>query len=54
VRGPGGAFGGQFFGLGVFFCQAFSMAFQSTPSWLTKPSSSEAITARLRWPLICA
>src|SRR3989344_4995736 len=29
--------------------QAFSMAFQSTPSWLTKPSSSEAITARLSW-----
>src|SRR3990167_5925510 len=34
--------------------KAFSMSFQSTPSWLTKPSSSEAITARLRWPLICA
>ncbi len=34
--------------------QAFSMASQSTPSWLTKLSSSDATTARLRWSDICA
>jgi len=32
----------------AFFSQAFSSAVQSTPSWLAKPSSSLAITARLR------
>ena len=32
-----------------FFCQAFSSASQSTPSWLANVPSSEAITARLRW-----
>ena len=31
------------------YAPRFSMAFQSTPSWFTKPSSSDAITARLRW-----
>jgi len=31
-----------------FLAQAFSTASQSTPSWLAKPSSSEAMTARLR------
>ncbi len=43
----GAGWASAFFSALAFFCQAFSIASQFTPSWSAKASSSEAMTARL-------